>query len=299
MTITEEQNREVQLVTVDKDQLVHTYSLVLSAANIPHRIKRVTPQLNEIVVFDEFKEQAEQELRAYELENSDWPPTVRTDRYHPDFRAMSVIVAGFLAYIFGQTGDWHHENFWFFHGAGNSTLILQGGEYHRLLTALTLHADLVHLLSNCILGGFVVHFFFGIVGNGIGLLMVFLTGTLANYLNVLAHGGDHNFVGFSTSIFSVIGMLCTINFIDRKGRPLHHMLMPLMSGLALLAFLGSSGPRTDLGGHFFGLVTGLICGNLIRFKVFYKLRSNRLLQWTAGSFTLGALYLAWRLAFNE
>ena len=51
----------------------------------------------------------------------------------------------------------------------NLRAILDGGEWYRLATALTLHADIVHLLSNCLLGAVVIHYLLGLTGNGIGL----------------------------------------------------------------------------------------------------------------------------------
>ena len=46
--------------------------------------------------------------------------------------------------------------------AGDSAAILNNFQLYRLVTALTLHADIVHLLGNCFLGGFLLHFFFHI-----------------------------------------------------------------------------------------------------------------------------------------
>jgi rhomboid protease GluP len=185
---------------------------------------------------------------------------------------MSLIVAGGLALLYSITGDWHQQSIWFAAGAGDSAAMLNEGQWYRLVTPLTLHADLSHLLSNCLLGGFLLHFFFHLTGNGIGLLALLGSAALGNLLNVLGHGPGHLFVGFSTAIFSVIGMLCTISHAGRSGRPFLHVFMPIMAGLALLAFLGSSGERTDLGGHLFGLLSGLIFGNLVRLPWFLVLR---------------------------
>jgi membrane associated rhomboid family serine protease len=111
-----------------------------------------------------------------------------------------------------MSGDWQPEAPWFAKGAGNSTAILHHGEFFRLVTSLTLHADLVHLLGNCFLGIFLLHFFLQLTGNGLGLAAMLVTAVTANYLNVLVHGLGHMFVGFSTALFAIIGMLCTMSF---------------------------------------------------------------------------------------
>lgn len=293
------EKQEVLLRTINDPHNLNIYSLVLSAAGITHRIQHIDSAHLEIYVSSELKDIAAMELAAYERENTNWPPKNQIDTYMPSFRAMSPIIAGSLLFIYGQTGDWKQGSLWFVHGAGNSEAILNQSQYYRLVTALTLHADLVHVLSNCILGGFLVHFLLSITGNGIGIFMLLATGAAANYINVLAHGPGHNFVGFSTSIFSVIGMLCTINFRGKKKKTVLHFLMPVMAGLALLAFLGSSGERTDLGGHFFGLATGLLAGNIVRWRVFETIRNSFLWQFLLGCCSCIVVYICWQIAFLQ
>lgn len=292
------EQEDVVIKTVTDPRLLDTYSLVLSAVKIDHRI-RSAPNHFEILVPSELRESAERELSAYERENKDWPPRVRQDSFAPTLKVMSIVVVGFLLLIYNRTGSWQDRSLWFLHGAGNSDAILSGNQYFRLVTSLTLHADLVHLLSNCILGGFVIHFFLGITGNGLGLLLLVSTGAIANYINVVAHGPGHHFVGFSTSIFCVIGMLCTINYQNIRSKPLLHFFMPIMAGLALLAFLGSSGPRTDLGAHFFGLITGLAAGNIVRLKAFNPIRRSFFYQFLFGCCSFVLVYLSWHLAFLQ
>ncbi len=286
------------LNTADPETL-HTSSLVLSAAAIEHRICTLADGKQEISVIAENQERALYELYSYQEENRDWPlPTGGgIDEYTPLFRGMSLIVAGGLALLYSITGDWHQQSIWFAAGAGDSAAMLNEGQWYRLVTPLTLHADLSHLLSNCLLGAFLLHFFFHLTGNGIGLLALLGSAALGNLLNVLGHGPGHLFVGFSTAIFSVIGMLCTISYAGRSGRPFLHVFIPIMAGLALLAFLGSSGERTDLGGHLFGLLSGLIFGNLVRLPSFIVLRDSFALQTTLGAISLSLCILCWLLAF--
>ena len=51
--------------------------------------------------------------------------------------------------------------------------------------------------------------------------------------------------------------------------------LPLAAGAGLLAFLGASGPRTDLGAHFFGLLAGAILGALLLFLPSQRILINR------------------------
>lgn len=296
MNPTPEQPSEVLLIQFSDPHLINTYSLVLSSAGITHRIQYVSAERIEIFVSSKLKERSLYELAAYDSENYNWPPATTEDDFSPTFRAMSPLIIGCLIYIYGLTGNWQHESIWFFKGAGDSKAILENFELYRLITPLTLHADIVHLLGNCLLGGFLLHFFLHLTGNGIGLCAMLATATIANLINVLVHGPGHHFVGFSTAIFSVIGMLCTISFARKNKRFGLAFFMPLMSGLALLAFLGSSGERTDLGAHLFGLLCGLIGGNLIRLPWFPSLRSSFIAQTLLGVLAFALTFLCWTLA---
>ncbi len=298
--VTDNSSEEL-LARVADPEYLNTCSLVLSAANITHRIRIVSRNHMEIFVASSLWEKAHEELAAYAGENANWPPQPRDNRFSPPvFQAMSPLFIGCLAGFYGITGDWQPKSLWFVEGAGNSEAILNNSELFRLVTALTLHADVVHLLSNCVLGVFLLHFLLQLTGNGIGLFAMLLTSVTANYLNVLVHGSGHMFVGFSTSVFSIIGMLCTINFAFKstRTRMVLHFFMPVMAGLALLAMLGSEGERTDLGSHLFGLLCGLICGNFVRSPLFNSLRTSFWLQTLLGLTTLFVYYGCWLLAFS-
>lgn len=296
MTPYSEQPSETMILKVSEPKLLNTYSLVLSASGITHRIQYISAAHIEIYVHTRQKERALYEISAYDRENRDWPPSVQTDNFSPTFRAMSFLVIGILVFIYGMTGDWHQESIWFQKGAGDSAAILNNFEFFRLVTPLTLHADVVHLMGNCFLGGILLHYFLHLTGNGIGLFALLVTATIANLINVVMHGPGHLFVGFSTAVFSVIGMLCTISFAMKTKRSTIHIFMPVMSGLAFLGFLGSSGERTDLGAHLFGLLCGLISGNFVRLPIFSFLRSSFFIQTILGIFTFTVFFVCWFLA---
>jgi len=291
-----EPSSESLLLQLSDPNLLNNYSLVLCAANITHRIQYISADHIEIYVASKQRERALYEINAYDSENLNWPPSVRADSFVPTFRAMSVIIIGCLVLLFGLSGNWQAHSVWFQKGAGDSAAILDNFQLYRLVTSLTLHADVVHLMGNCFLGLFLLHFFLHLTGNGIGLCAMLLGATLANLINVLVHGPGHLFVGFSTAIFCLIGMLCTISFAMQTGRLTLHFFMPVMSGLALLAFLGSSGERTDLGAHLFGLFCGLVIGNFVRLPIFTALRASFLLQTLLGFCALAIFVLCWLMA---
>jgi rhomboid protease GluP len=294
-----EEPRDILLLSfVDRDQL-NVCSLVLSAQDISHSIRFEPHGTMAIYVDSAFRQRATVEITAYLEENRNWPPRPRQSEIQPPiFRAMSMTLSGCLAFIYGLSGEWRPESPWFRAGAGDGAAILDGGEWYRLATALTLHADVVHLLSNCLLGAVVIHYLLGLTGNGIGLMLILFTSVSANAINVWVQGGSHHFVGFSTAVFSTIGLLCTIGYGTKGPASLRHLFMPLMAGLALLALLGAGGERTDLGSHLFGLLCGLVCGVLGRLPGFATARLSLVLQTSLSLGFFLILAVCWLLAFH-
>lgn len=297
--LTEKSTTEFQpLLTTEKPHELHLYSLILSATGISHKISHSNHSTWNVHVAPQDLEHAKWEIQTYNSENINWPihSSSSTDSFSPFFRVQSVVIVISLALFFSVTGPWSQHSPWFTEGAINSSNILEQSQYYRLLTALTLHADLVHLLGNCMLGGFLLHFYFLLLGNGIGIASLITTSVAANYLNVLLHGTGHNSVGFSTAVFSVIGILSALNYRHYKFSRPERLVLPIMAGATMLAMLGSSGERTDLGAHFFGLLVGLVCGSILGFDRVFSLRYNRGLQ-----FGLTAIFgltpvLAWYFA---
>lgn len=288
-------------VIIRQDSDPHRASLwilILSAAAIPHTVRSENDHFF-LSVSTIHQHKAEYELYSYEEENQNWPPKKPSaDNFTPHFAPFSLLIIGLLALFYLFTGPWQMQSDWFIAGAGDSTLILQQLQLYRLITALTLHADIVHLAGNCFIGVILFHFLCKTTGNGFGLLLTLFGAAAGNYINVFLHGINHHFVGFSTAVFSMIGIMTSLqmkNFHNEQGNYLR-ILTPLMAGFGLLAILGSSGERTDLGAHFFGLLSGVVTGFLL-YQPIYRHRSSVFLQLITFLLALFLLISSWLLAF--
>jgi len=300
MNIDDNNRQELSVLSIPGNLPPGICSLVLSAVKIPHYIKISSDNTFELQVPALLEERALYEIASYEQENRNWPPpTPATPEFTPSFKAMSFLVIGVLIFTYSVSGDWHPESIYFQKGAGDSSAILLNGEYYRLVTALMLHADIVHLMGNCFLGGFLLHFYFRLTGNGLGLFAMLLTATTANFINVLVHGQGHHFIGFSTAVFSVIGILCTLGYSKSRSVINIHLFMPVMAGLALLAFLGSGGERTDIGAHFFGLAVGLAGGLILRSQKAKTIRNSTTMQIILGILACSAAWISWSMALGS
>ncbi len=287
------------ILTTQEQELSETWSLVLSAVQIPHRII-YREGIYSLLVPSRLELRSQYEIDTYFSENRDWPPREeRTDDTASGIQPPTLLLVAALALFYSVTGTWAGQSDWFIHGAGDSGAILEQGEWFRLVTALTLHADVVHLMGNCFLGGFLVHFFCRLQGTGLGLFSMLVAAVAGNWINVFLRGPGHHFVGFSTAVFAVIGMLAMISYQGKKRASRLHFLMPFMAGAALLAMVGSSGERTDLGAHLFGLVSGLFLGRILCLKPLQQIRSSFSLQTAFFILSGFFLYLSWKLALAD
>ena len=168
------------------------WSLVLSAAGIDHWLAYQRPHWL-LRVEEENEELARLELAAYEEENANWPPADPGDPISLQGTAGSqpptLLIMSGLALFFAQTGPWAEAGQWFQQGAIIGEQILRHGEWWRVVTALTLHADLAHLLGNVLIGGLPVHLLCRTIGSSaIGWALILTAGAVGNALNVLLHG---------------------------------------------------------------------------------------------------------------
>jgi membrane associated rhomboid family serine protease len=147
---------------------------------------------------------------------------------------------------------------------------IREGEWWRAVTALTLHADIVHLLGNLALGALLIGLLAAETGAGTALLLTLLGGALGNATNALIGTATHTSIGASTAVFSALGVLVGGRFrLDRANLQRGRAWIPLIAGLALLGWMGGPSERigsggvpvrTDVPAHVLGLLWGLTLG---------------------------------------
>lgn len=286
----------ISIAESDDPDKASLWSLVLLSTGFPHEIRR-RDAVWQIFVKDNLAGAASNELAQFEEENADWPSadfeSVSTEKTAPP-PTIPLVVALVVFHQF--TGPWSWKNPWFELGAISRQEVVEKLQLWRLVTALTLHADAAHLLGNCFFGGIIVHLLCLEVGTGLGWSLVFLSGILGNAVNVLARSGQHFSVGFSTSVFGAVGALCGLRI--KRGLGLKGLIAPLGGGAALLAMLGASGEKTDLGAHFWGLLSGLLL-------VIVLLPTSFLEKWRTNTavkllplFWLAFVFFAWLGAYS-
>lgn len=174
---------------------------------------------------------------------------------------------------------------------------MRAGEWWRALTALTLHADLEHIAANMLFGGLFGWFAGRYLGSGVAWLLILLAGACGNIVNVLILGAGHRAIGASTAVFAALGLLGSLGWAGRR-RSMQgwiYRLGPVIAAVALLAYTGAGGERTDIGAHIWGFVAGLAAG-LLAARIPQPVLARARVQGVAGLAALAAMTAAWLLA---
>ncbi len=241
------------------------------------------------------------ELAAYERDERDRSAPV--EEMHSGVSPLSLIFYAWgLAFFFAITCQ--EPTRWSELGASTTTQILNKGEWYRIVTALTLHGDLSHLVGNIAVGIVFAFSLIPLLGTGVTWMLFLITGALGNAINVCVyHETWHSAIGASTAVFGALGLLvgcrvqATIHDSHQFRTSASELVIPLGSGFALLAFLGTGGERTDYLAHLWGFLVGIPLGAIAaasRINQRLTLPVQLLLACAAPSICI----FAWILAFR-
>jgi rhomboid protease GluP len=244
---------------------------------------------------------ARAEIEAYERVNAGWPPKeIRTRRRRIQYKNWAVFWAVYvILLVYRWLGPYDSAVPLCRAGAADGDRILSG-EWWRVVTANTLHADFEHLAMNSIflfiLGNAVCRAF----GGGLGLFMMLLSGILGNAVEALVqHSGRISF-GASTVCFGALGIMTVHAMMDiylqfRNWRSVWaRVWIPFGAGMALLAMTGI-GVRSDLAAHALGFAAGaLISLPLSYYGTYWMPRWG---QWALAGLSAVIPALAWWMAY--
>lgn len=235
-------------------------------------------------------------LSAYESEN---PPKLQEGEEPVGFESLQggIAVAGMLLGFFFATVIWNSTVPWIERGSADANRILHG-ELWRTVTALTLHADFVHALTNAIGAALFLGAVSGMLGLGLGSALVLLAGAGGNLTNAILHGSPHVSIGASTSVFGAVAMLGGLGMARHRRRAVRsrRAWVPVAAALALLGMLGTGGERVDIWAHLFGFLFGGVLGILIPFMA--PRPPGLHTQWACGGAALALLIYCWVLALS-
>ena len=211
------------------------------------------------------------EIAKFSRENQGWPLR------EPPVTPITDGVWGAAVYAVLLAAALHHvrRGFsgidWANIGCADASLI-RAGVWWRSLTALTLHADALHLAGNLAFGALFGVMLAQSVGSGLAWLSFVITGALGNLANAWIQSPAHASIGASTGVFGVLGVLVAHDWMRR--RHVRHSRLrraaPIVLGIVLLAWLGGferdTGEATtairtiDVWAHVLGFAAGIGAG---------------------------------------
>ena len=272
-------------------------ALVLMAVGIESEILPAEDRYVLLVPADR-AEAARIQLERYEAENRvvELPPAPLFT--HPNAwlgTALYVLVLMAVGYLAGERtfrADWVDL------GALTGT-IAHTHEWWRVITSLTLHADLGHLIGNMLIGGVFGYFAGQLFGPGVAWASILSAGALGGIVDGLLMPNTHDTIGASGAVFATLGMVAAYAWRQRANPRMRwaQRTAPLLAAAGVLAMLGSGGENTDVLAHLTGFASGIAFGigyariNTRRFQ-------NAKLQIALGSIAVLLVGVAWAVALR-
>lgn len=266
---------------------------MLTAVDLDHRVVEGTDDWC-LEVPDARAPEAIAHLERYRLENQPLPPPRPPETVDTGL----VGVFGFLLVIWSVPffqnlglGGWD----WLAAGRVEAGAV-QEGAWWRTITALTLHADLGHILGNSVFGVLFGLFAGRFMGSGLAWLLILLGGALGNTVAAWMRPEDFRAIGASTATFAALALSSA--FVWRRGyfsgRGWKRAFAPIFAALALLSFTGAGGEDTDVLAHVTGFAAGLGLGLWAAGLPIRRL--GRIGQKLCGAAALLLIVLAWARA---
>ncbi|MBS3810124.1 MAG: rhomboid family intramembrane serine protease, partial [Desulfobacterales bacterium] len=190
--------------------------LILKASGIPFRVRPETRGWGIWVEARDY-ERARNAVEQYFRENRGADTAAGDQAALQEHGYAGIWAAVFLAVVYAavqHTGAVHAV--WSDFGASARRIL--DGEVYRIVTALMLHADAVHLLGNMAGLAIFATAVCQVAGRGAGMLMILFAGAAGNLVNAWAYTSGHLSIGASTAVFGAIGILSGYQFLRRRKR---------------------------------------------------------------------------------
>jgi len=203
-------------------------------------------------------ERALANLKQYQLENRGWqwrqPLPEAGVHYHWGGLGWAAALVAFYYWSAVR-----------FPGAGLAGILDSGkvrqGQWWRLWTAMTLHQNVPHLMSNATTGFILMGLAMASYGAGVSLLAAFVAGAVGNVASLFSYSQPHQSLGASGMVMGALGLVTVQSFSFWRKQPLGRRLFfrACAAGVLILALIGFN-PEADIVAHVGGFMAGVILG---------------------------------------
>lgn len=286
----------VVLLASPRRWVCHDRALVLQAMGIPCVIADGPRNAALLLVPPGDLERARAQLRLYEAENlvrdaggADW-------QRHGSGIPGAAAYAGVLVLAFVLQSRYWRGVDWLEAGALDG-LAVRHGEWWRVVTALTLHADAGHLAANLVFGVFFGVFAGQYLGAGLAWATIVAAAAAGNAADILLLPPSHQAIGASTAVFAALGLVAAFVWLTEARRALGwaRRWAPIVGAVVLLAYIGTGDSQTDAVAHLTGFAAGFAAGAGLGLRP-PRLARSRWLQAGLGALAAAVVAACWWLA---
>ncbi len=141
-------------------------------------------------------------------------------------------------------------------------ILIENGEYWRLVTPIFLHVGFTHLLFN----SFSLVLFGPSLERALGkisFLLVYLAcGIAANIATYVLKPPYYTHIGASGAIFGLFGIYLAVLLLKKESMPQHgrQIILPIVAIGVIMTFFQAN---VNVTAHIFGLIAGLLIGSLL------------------------------------
>jgi len=283
------------VIRVRSQRVAFDYSLVLLSQGIESTVLHDDAGWR-LTLRPEEQERARSVLAQYRRENRGWAWREDLVEAGAQIHAGALLWCLLLAFLY-----WWAES----GGAGlkssgqMSNEAVRAGEWWRLFTAMTLHADLGHLAANLTAGFLTLGLAMNRWGAGVALLTAWFAGALGNGADLLLYSETHRSLGASGMVMGGLGLLAVPPFrsLDPAANSRRAVVRGLLGGMLLFVLLGLN-PASDVVAHTGGFVGGVLLGFCLAGVPRPALR-HPATNLTCGAVLTATAMLTWGLAWRS
>ena len=287
------ESAEETLIAARSKREAMDFGLVLASQGLVSTVTRIEDQWGVMVAGDDYDRSVET-LRIWKNENLGWKwlnplPTAAGKFFHWGSLAWALAT---VAIYFWSTAPGIKEA-----GMMDSQMVA-AGQWWRLFTAVTLHADLPHLLSNITSGLILLGLAMARYGTGIALLIAFLSGVGGNVAGFLLYPDAHRGLGASGMVMGALGLLAIASPADGWDRQvgIGLIMRGIVATFLMLVLIGFS-PRSDVVAHIGGYVGGVVFG-LVMMHLSAKALKDSITSLAAAAVLFLTVIITWWLALR-
>lgn len=194
---------------------------------------------------------------------------IYADNLVPWVSLSLVFVNSLLFFICIFTGDLLYRA-----GAFGIEHILRDGQWYRIVTAIFLHADVNHLVSNMLLLYFAGKIVEGYLDHARYAILYLLSGIIGNLFSACYElwNGFYDSIGASGAVFGILGMLLAL-VLFHHGRLQKITLSRMLLMLVLSVYNGATVENINNVAHIGGLFAGFFLTSLY---LLIRLMSDRI-----------------------